>query len=80
MIPVTPAKAGGAGMGSLNSANIKPTINPVTIERTTIFIKASFDKPLFPFKGKETILHCQLYKSLYDILTMFLYFHDLDLL
>jgi len=42
MIPVTPASAGGAGIGSLSKAKIKPTINPVRIDKSTSFMLSSF--------------------------------------
>jgi hypothetical protein len=39
-IPVIPANAGGAGIGSLNKAKINPTKNPVTNDKMTIFMKS----------------------------------------
>lgn len=37
-IPVTPASAGGAGIGSFKSANRKPTMTPVKSAKITSFM------------------------------------------
>lgn len=46
-IPVTPGSAGGAGIGSFNSAKTKPTIKPVIMDKMTIFIVAILSKNSF---------------------------------
>jgi hypothetical protein len=46
-IPMMPGRAGGAGIGSFNIANTKPTIAPVMIDNRTNFmdIPPSIAKP-----------------------------------
>ncbi len=46
IIPAIPAKAGGAGIGSLKNAKISPTINPVNVAINTVFILSPLSKSM----------------------------------
>ncbi len=54
MIPVTPASAGGAGIGSFNKANKNPTTKPVTRAKITSFMYVPPSYLIIPEKRPST--------------------------